>query len=110
MAGRDLSRYWQSPHDLDDRDDLYMEAAGIRCLRTRRWKFAHYWNQTHGEIYDLENDPWEKKNLWDSEEHKELKTALQRKLLDKLIDLSPRSSTPWNEGAPKLSGAPVAKP
>ena len=104
MASRDLSSYWQSPHDLDDREDLYMEAAGIRCLRTRRWKCAHYWNQPHGELYDLENDPWEKTNLWDIEEHKELKTYLQRRLLDKLIELSPRSYVPWNEGAPKLSG------
>ena len=110
MAGRDLSRYWWSPHDLDDREDLYMEAAGIRCLRTRRWKYAHYWDQSHGEFYDLENDPWEKTNLWDSEEHRELKTDLQRRLLDKLIELSPRSSTPWNEGAPRLSGALIAKP
>ena len=102
MAGRDLSRYWQNPDDLDDREDLYMEAAGIRCLRTRRWKYAHYWKQPFGELYDLENDPWEKRNLWDCKEFEDLKANLQRRLLDKLIELSPKACVPWNHGAPEL--------
>ena len=45
-----------------------------------------------------------KLNLWDNEKHNKLKTDLQRRLLDKLIELSPRSYIPWNEGAPKLGG------
>ena len=102
MASRDLSRYWQSTEDLDDRDAIYMEASGIRCIRTRRWKYSHYFNQPYGELYDLKNDPWEKENLWDREEHASVKTDLQTQLLNKLIELSPRSYTPWNRGAPSL--------
>ncbi len=102
MASRDLSHYWSHAEDLDDRDELYMEAAGIRCLRTRRWKIGHYWNKPYGELYDLENDPWEKENLWDRRDIAELKSKLQKRLLDKLIELSPRSYIAWNHGAPEL--------
>jgi uncharacterized sulfatase len=102
MASRDLSHYWASADDLDDKDELYMEASGIRCLRTRRWKFSHYYNQPYGELYDLENDPWEKENLWDREEQAALKCGFQRRLLNKLIELSPRSYIAWNHGAPEL--------
>lgn len=102
MASRDLSHYWASADDLDDKDVLYMEASGIRCLRSRRWKFSHYFNQPYGELYDMENDPWEKVNLWDSEAHAELKGDFQKRLLDKLIELSTRSYIAWNVNAPEL--------
>ena len=102
MASRDLSHYWSHAEDLDDRDELYMEAAGIRCLRTRRWKIGHYWNKPYGELYDLKNDPWEKENLWDRQELTALKSKLQKRLLDKLIELSQRSYIAWNHGAPEL--------
>ena len=102
MASRDLSRYWQSTEDLDDRDAIYMEASGIRCIRTRKWKYSHYFNEPYGELYDLESDPWEKENLWDCEEHVLIKHDLQTQLLNKLIELSPRSHIPWNKGAPPL--------
>lgn len=102
MASRDLSHYWSHAEDLDDRDELYMEASGIRCLRTRRWKIGHYWNKPYGELYDLKNDPWEKENLWDRQDLAALKSKLQKRLLDKLIELSPRSYIAWNHGAPEL--------
>ena len=76
-----------------------MEASGIRCLRTRRWKIGHYWNKPYGELYDLKND---RENLWDCKELTELKSELQKRLLDKLIELSPRSYIAWNHGAPEL--------
>ena len=102
MASRDLSRYWQSTEDLDDRDAIYMEASGIRCIRTRKWKYSHYINEPYGELYELESDPWEKENLWDCEEHVLIKHDLQTQLLNKLIELSPRSHIPWIKGAPPL--------
>ena len=59
-------------------------------------------NKSYGELYDLKNDPWEKENLWDCKELTELKCELQKRLLDKLIELSPRSYIAWNHAAPEL--------
>ncbi len=102
MSSRDLSAYWQSADDLDDRDLLYMEAGGIRVLRNRRWKYCHYANRDYGELYDLQNDPWETSNLWDAPDQDQRKAAFCRQLVDALISLSPRSHVPWNRNAPEL--------
>lgn len=41
-----------------------------------RYKITVYYNQTYGEIFDLENDPNELRNLWDSPDHAALKSEL----------------------------------
>ena len=41
-----------------------------------RYKITVYYNQTYGELFDLENDPHEFNNLWDHEEYQELKAEL----------------------------------
>lgn len=42
----------------------------------RRYKMTVYYNQTYGEIFDLEEDPNELTNLWDSPDHAALKCEL----------------------------------
>lgn len=49
-------------------------------LRTERYKLVHYHGETYGELYDLETDPDEYCNLWDS--NKDLREELRRQLLD----------------------------
>nr|WP_145157282.1 sulfatase-like hydrolase/transferase [Paenibacillus terrae] len=41
-----------------------------------RYKITVYYNQTYGEIFDLQEDPGELNNLWDDPEHAPLKTEL----------------------------------
>lgn len=41
-----------------------------------RYKITVYYNQTYGEIFDLQNDPGEVNNLWDDPGHQQLKTEL----------------------------------
>lgn len=102
MISRDISYYWDSPGDLDDRESLYMEARNIRTIRTRKWKFSYYQNRPYGELYDMESDPWEKVNLWDDGAYKDVKYELMRKLMDRLIDMGTRSKVHWNKGAPEI--------
>ncbi|MBT3378182.1 MAG: sulfatase-like hydrolase/transferase [Lentisphaerae bacterium] len=102
MASQDLSRYWQSSEDLDDRDTVYMEAGGIRVLRDRQWKYCHYQDRDYGELYDLRKDPWETTNLWDDPGQTQRKADFSRKMVDRLIALSPRSDMRWNVRAPEL--------
>ena len=47
----------------------------------QRYKITVHFNQEYGEIYDLEADPGEYKNLWDSEAHQDLKRDLLLKFM-----------------------------
>ncbi|MNV95788.1 hypothetical protein D3C71_1907230 [compost metagenome] len=41
-----------------------------------RYKLTVYYNQTYGELFDLQEDPGEIRNLWDDADFKELKAKL----------------------------------
>ena len=43
--------------------------ARVRTLRTKKWRFTVYAGQDWGELYDIEADPNETRNLWDSADH-----------------------------------------
>ena len=44
--------------------------------RTRRYKLCVYHDKNLGELYDLQEDPWEFNNLWDSKDHQQIKHQL----------------------------------
>ena len=44
--------------------------------RTDRYKLTVYHSLSSGELYDLQEDPWEHKNLWDSPDHQDIKNQL----------------------------------
>jgi len=46
-----------------------------------RYKITVYYNQTYGELFDLEADPGELRNLWDDPAHEGLKTELLLKYI-----------------------------
>ena len=53
--------------------------------RDRRWKLCVYHGLTAGELYDLEDDPHEHTNLWDSPEHEAVKLDLLRRSFDATV-------------------------
>ena len=38
-------------------------------VRSNKWKMVYFLKETTGQLFDLENDPEERNNLWESMEH-----------------------------------------
>lgn len=51
-------------------------SVNLRTYVDQRYKLTVYYNQEYGELFDLEADPGETRNLWDDPEHTELKCRL----------------------------------
>lgn len=69
--------------------------ARVRALVTQHWRYTLYLDQDWGELYDLQNDPRETNNLWDSEAHAGTRAYLAERLNHHLIaqmDESPQST------------------
>jgi choline-sulfatase len=68
--------------------------AGSRAtmIRNDRYKLAVYHGTGQGELFDLEEDPWEHNNLWHDPAHRDLRSDLMRRSFDALagaVDLGP---------------------
>jgi arylsulfatase A-like enzyme len=62
--------------------------------RNRTHKLCMYHDKNLGELYDLENDPWEFENLWDSAESQEIKHRLIREAFDAHVVLTTDMGSP----------------
>jgi len=91
---------------LGERDDLLIEyndggarlgfskPSRVRAVVSDRWRYTAYLDQSWGELYDLQKDPHETNNLWDSEHHHSIRAELSERLNQHLIfqmDESPQS-------------------
>jgi arylsulfatase len=102
MSAQDLSPFWRSPEAAPRRQYCFMDGHGLQGVRDERWKLVHYRDREYGEFYDLRNDPWEKKNLWNESSLAPIKARLQGALLNHLTGITRRSEAEWNDGAPKI--------
>jgi arylsulfatase A-like enzyme len=62
-------------------------------IRDRRYKLVVYHGHDTGELFDLENDPGEFVNLWDSPDHREQRFRLMKLSFDALafaVDVGPQ--------------------
>ena len=61
--------------------------------RDDQWKIVAYHSAAHddlGELYDLENDPWEFNDLWQNPEYRDLKLQLLKKNFDaRVLSMDP---------------------
>jgi len=79
-AGRE---YVFAEQRQDPINSVVSAAEFITMVRSRDWKLVHYLgDDDYGELYDLQNDPDEHRNLWASQDYKRKKDELLRVLLN----------------------------
>lgn len=64
---------------IDTYDMLYLEEDHMRMVRTDRWKLVTH-SAAGPELFDLENDPGELRNLYSSESNAEVRAELEARL------------------------------
>ena len=67
----------------------YPDQTHATMYRDRRWKFVNYHGKNLFELYDLENDPWEHKDLSESADHQDILRDLMRRSFDAAIGATP---------------------
>lgn len=86
--------YWHYPHYGNQGGDP------SSIIREGDWKLIHYWEDGTNELYKLDSDPDEKKNV--AGEHPELVEAMSGKLLRWLREVGARYPSPDPEYAADL--------
>ncbi len=94
--------YWDTTKEVKKRDYIYMEAGAIRGIICDGIKTIHYVDRPYGEMYDLKNDPLERKNLWDDEAYAQAKIKGYGCLVDSMYKATSGFDTPWNIGTPEI--------
>ncbi|MBS1253787.1 MAG: Arylsulfatase [Anaerolineales bacterium] len=86
MTGLDQRDVWCGERD-SVREHVIVEnrhqptTLHLKTYVDERFKMTVYYNQTYGELFDLQEDPQELNNLWDSPQHAQLKAELLLKFL-----------------------------
>jgi arylsulfatase A-like enzyme len=86
MTGVDQSPVWFGAQE-SARDHIIVEnrheptTVHVKTYVDERYKLTVYYNRDYGELFDLQEDPNEINNLWNSPAHTELKADLVLKLL-----------------------------
>ena len=73
----------------------FKRPARVRTLRTKEWRYTIYAGEDWGELYDIQADPDETRNLWESSAHDSLRGRLALRLAHHLafqMDESPRAT------------------
>ena len=68
----------------------------VRSMVTERWRMTLYGKSELAELYDLENDPSELRNLWDDPDYADVKAEMLERMVRRSIDHVDRSPLPLN--------------
>jgi uncharacterized sulfatase len=94
MQGANQLDVWQGKQSAS-RDEVLVEfhhqptKINMRTYIDERWKITIYRDQSYGELFDLKNDPEERRNLWDEPKARETKHELLQKFLNAELRRAP---------------------
>jgi uncharacterized sulfatase len=86
MTGVDQMPVWRGDA-ASVRDHVIVEnrhdpdTVHVKTYINGRYKITIYYNQDYGELFDLQEDPEEVNNLWESDAHQQLKNQLLQRFL-----------------------------
>lgn len=104
MSGLDLSDAWCGATEAARRDHVLVEhrhqptSIHVRTYVDERYKLTIYYGREYGELFDLRDDPGERRNLWNDPVHADLRSRLFHKMLDAELIREPLTM-------PRVSGA-----
>jgi arylsulfatase A-like enzyme len=87
MTGRSQYEVWTG-EEASVRDEVIIEfrhqptKLHLRTLVTERYKLTVYRDQNYGELFDLQEDPEERRNRWDDPEYSDVKCSLFRQFVN----------------------------
>jgi arylsulfatase A-like enzyme len=82
LPGQSFARMLRGGEESAGRPVVVFDEYGpVRMIRTREWKYVHRYNEERPhELYDLENDPGETRNVADRPENRERIDQMRREL------------------------------
>lgn len=87
--------------EQDWNDEVYFEYIQTRAIRTARWKLIKRFLIEPNELFDLQNDPEERHNLYDSPAHAEIQAQLDEKLTAFFATYADPEFDVWHGGTGK---------
>jgi arylsulfatase A-like enzyme len=87
FAGRSRKQAWRKSFPIEywaEQAMPWLVGMAYKAVRTDRYKYIHWVNRGRAkeldELYDLEKDPWELKNLISSRAYAPVRARLEREL------------------------------
>ena len=95
MQGQSLCRLLYPENPDEHRESAYSEyynamrhgsGRGVygSMVATRDYKLCYFHDENSGELYDLQKDPWERHNLYHSEQYREVKLKMLEMLMNRI--------------------------
>ena len=94
-AGRDAAHI---QYETQRTQEAFGERPRVHSIIHRQWRMSMYVGKCQNELFDLENDPGEMMNLWDSESHQTIKAKLIEKLANLELEVADRVPLPTAMG------------
>ena len=66
--------------------NCYDWGLSVKTITGKDYKLTYYAGEDYGELYDRNQDPDEFVNLWNSEDYKDVKEYMIKKLMDRIIE------------------------
>jgi hypothetical protein len=65
-------------------------------IHTDEWRYVYYGGEPYGELFNLKDDPEERRNLYGRAEHAGVQAEMQERLLEELV----RTEAAWPPRGP----------